>query len=277
MTRVQAFPYRSNAAWMLASSPKAFHTRAGRALYWQWSPRNSRLPRLFFQRWVLQLMRLLRINTFSLDLPAVSGVEWVGIAKVGKTIVFELEGDRAVAVWKRSTGDWQRESMLGYPVVEAYTPEALYAALPVISEALQSHAAALISRSASVHGDFTHFNTLIDERGKLHFIDAKPGESNLLYDFFYFKSYLADALTRCTTLDAAVRNGFLSEVDGCVRDAFGQLGAETVLRELETLKTPAHSGLHAAQGALLSFKTWTMETLEAYSATNGGTSSGAVR
>jgi hypothetical protein len=274
MTRVQAFPYRSNAAWMLASSSKAFHSRAGKALYWQWSPRNGSVHRFFFQKWMLGLMRL---TAFRFELPPVANRQWVGIVKRAKSIVFELDGERAVAVWKRGNGEWQREAMLGYPLIEAYTPEHLHFALPTVAKALHTHWVALLEDSTPVHGDLTHFNILSDEHGRLNFIDAKPGEDNLLFDLFYFRSYLTQALERCTTLDAAVCQGFLAELDSVIAACLRMLEPMRLHSELQRLKAPKNSGLSDAQRALLRFKQMVDEAVADYSATNGGTSSGAVR
>ena len=274
MTRVQAFPYRSNTAWMLASSPKAFHSRAGKALYWQWSPRNGAVHRFVFQKWMLGLMRL---KAFPFELPPVANRQWVGIVKRAKSVVFELDGERAVAVWKRGNGEWQREAMLGYPLIEAYTPEHLHAALPTIAKALHTHWEALLEGSTPVHGDLTHFNILSDDHGGLHFIDAKPGEDNLLFDLFYFRSYLMQALERCTTLDAAVRQGFLAGLDSVIATCLRTLEPERLQRELQQLKAPKNSGLSDAQCAQLSFKQLVEEVVADYSATNGGTNKGAVR
>jgi len=138
-----------------------------------------------------------------------------------------------------SNGRWRKEKFIGYPLIEAYTSEELERKISAIKELLSFH----WIEAKEVHGDFTHFNILIDSDRNFHFIDQKQTPNPKLFDLFYFYAYLRQCLERCTTLSSAKTKKLIQSLEQVISEVVGVTGKSKVMEELSRIKLPDEHGI----------------------------------
>ena len=212
------FP-RQQRLMILYKDPSMFKTDLFQSLYIQMSAKNSKLFRMRRSSSGHFLSRLISSSTIISDVPTKSVS--LGYQSRDKIILFEPNAG-TYNIWSRALNSdvWSNSSFLGYPIVYKYDKEHILGRLPIIKRALSDHWEDLKKNGAShLHGDFTHFNILINERNAINYIDQKTTSNNILFDHFYFYNYLLQCLTLCETLSSSDRSDILNRIKDFFRNS----------------------------------------------------------
>ena len=194
--RFSNFPKKQE-VYLVYSSYKGFRSKLFDNLYIQISPKNS----FFFRALKTDLSFFLNLLIRQkLSVPKLKG-DYIGIVKQGVIIFFELENKKPKWVWRRNDNAiWEKSLFLGYQLISEYTVKQFSSKYKLIEKTLKKQWDLVNENVINIHGDFTHFNILYNEKEELHFIDRKSQAHSKLFDIFYFYSYLRQCLSRCRTL-----------------------------------------------------------------------------
>ncbi len=185
---------------ILYSNPAVFKDDLFQSLYIQMSPKNSKLFRLRRTKIGHFLSGVLKNSIVVKDIPTTEAS--IGYQSRDKLILFKRELN-SYSVWSRNSNStsWNKESFLGLPLIYKYELDHIRNRIPLIKSTLAAHWNNLKKEgSKHIHGDFTHFNILIDAKDHINYIDKKNCNQNILFDHFYFYSYLIQCLTLCESL-----------------------------------------------------------------------------
>jgi len=203
------FP-KKQTLFLIYSSFGSFRSDFFKHLYIQSSPKDS----LFFR--LLKTKLGFIINYFiryELEVPN-SEDEYLGIVKGEKRVLFELLNNIPVKVWRQDKNlSWVDEPFLGYQLITEYTLREIRLKQAIIKTALKIHWGSVNETLDNIHGDLTHFNILIAENQKIHFIDRKVITNSKLFDFFYFYAYLKQSIVRCSSLKANHKSQIISIIE----------------------------------------------------------------
>lgn len=227
--------------FIVYSSVSAFRSRLFSNFIIQASPKNS----LFFRLRRTLLGHLIgHLSTIAIEVP--TDANFVGIIKKGRILLVELERTVPTNVWRQDqgTGEWKSERFVGYQLIEKYTKHEFHKKLPLMVQALQERWDQVVEDKKSIHGDFTHFNILVDERKAIHVIDPKKMENSPLYDFFYFYAYLRQCLSRCSTLSKPDEVNMVTLLEQHLRRICSYDSKEVLLHDLDGIQIPLVSGLN---------------------------------
>lgn len=171
--------------------------------------------------------------------------EYVGIVKCEKIILVSLHNGEPTWVWRRKNGssEWLKEKFIGYQLISSYTLQEFLLKMPVIKQALSLHWINLQKDKRAIHGDFTHFNILVDSQNNIHFIDEKPSENSILFDFFYFYSYLKQCLERCSNLPNKDCTHILTIIERAIKETCVFSDKNELFSNISNISIPNISGL----------------------------------
>ena len=191
--KFNCFP-RKQARYLVYSNYKVFKSRLFTDLILQSSPRGSIFYRLLESRIGYYISCIFQ---YSLIMPN-NNPNYIGIIKENRFILFEMDNNNLpINVWRKvDNKDWTQESFIGFQLLSEYSLVQFNKKYLLIKEAFIKHWKQL-QQDKIVHGDFTHFNILVDLNSKVYFIDSKPHVNSKLFDFFYFYSYLNQCLCIC--------------------------------------------------------------------------------
>lgn len=233
------FPKKQH-LFLVYSSYAVFRSRLFNDLVLQSSPKNS----IFF--------RFLRTNTgflissllrFNIDIPNLNA-EYIGIIKGDAKILFEMENNNPVWVWRKNEKeDWKKESFLGYQLISEYTIKEFELKYKIIEKALKLHWDSFNTESTEVHGDLTHFNILNDGKGNILFIDNKSHENSKLFDFFYFYAYLKQCLSINVTLSVKDRKLIVENIESILKGICKYRSDKEFNEDFKQIIVPKISGL----------------------------------
>jgi len=190
------FP-RKQKQYVICSSAKAFKHDLFKSLFIQCASKNSLISRFSITSvsYALKCLTSKRI-----EVPEQHD-NYLGLVKKDKTILFELSGEH-IKVWKKGKDNtWHSSEFLGYPLISEYTLKEIKHKQGDIEKALNNHISAYVKSNLS-HGDFTHFNILVDN-STINFIDHKDHNFHVILDLFYFYAYLHHNFKRCVTVSNA--------------------------------------------------------------------------
>jgi len=159
-------------------------------------------------------------------------------------VFFELDEDNTpINVWRKS-GDmsWVKEKFIGFQLISLYTLANFKIRCLYIEKAFSIHWKNL-NKNTVVHGDFTHFNILVDINEKINFIDDKSHVNSRLFDFFYFYSYLEQCLERCQTITKVDKSIILNKLEEMIIKVCSYNNQISFNNDCSTIKFPESWGL----------------------------------
>ena len=175
-------------------------SRLFKALSLQISPKEGFLLRFRKTNFGHQLGKLNKNDILKIEVPQNKNIK-IGYKNNNKIIFFEFDkNDNPIKILKKNESETFTEfEFLGYSIIENYTKKEYHKKRSFIKQALEKRWQE-ITESKILHGDFTHFNVLLSQENKIHFIDAKKVENSVLFDHFYFYSYFIQCLEKCQTI-----------------------------------------------------------------------------
>ena len=200
--KFKCYPFFKPSIHLIYSSYRGFNSVFFSELTLQISSKNSLAYR--FSR--LSIGDTLGyLNMITLDVPE-GKKDFVGIVKYGKVILFELnQKNNPKFVFRKLNLKWKKELFIGHQLITEYTYKEFENKKLLIIKALKLHKSNLEKNRPFVHGDLTHFNILINDNFNISFIDPKPHENSLLFDFFYFSAYLKNSINRNSILTLEIK------------------------------------------------------------------------
>lgn len=105
--------------------------------------------------------------------------------------VFFYKEENKIKVIREKKGYYYPEKFLGYPIHWDYSLNHIQQK-QILRNILKNHWSNLKKKNVRIHGDFTHLNILVNEKGEVTIIDPQKTEedSPIITDLFYFYSYL---------------------------------------------------------------------------------------
>jgi len=222
------------------SSYSVFKTRLFSNFILQTSPRNS----FFFRIRKTLLGHLLsRKSTINVDVPN-SDSEYIGIRKTNKFVLVEIKNDAPKWVWKKGDDNiWKRETFLGYQIISEFSLKEFNSQKRIIKKALSDHWANLNESISNIHGDFTHFNILYDEKEEIHLIDKKEMENSKLFDFYYFYAYLKQSINRNLSVSKNEKNNIIYLVETLLKEICKYDSMVSFNQDFINIKVPSICGI----------------------------------
>lgn len=249
MTKVNVFPFKKGIYMVYskgADSSKLFN-----CLYTQISPKNSLLYRILKSNIVLYIRSFFTIN---IDTPN-NANDYIGIIKPNKSILFELEKNEPISVWKKSDdSSWEKDDFLGYQLISEYTVQEFEKQYFLIKKALKYHWDELNTDKTKVHGDFTHFNILFNKNNDLFFIDQKSNNHSKLFDFFYFYAYLEQGVLRNSSLGNNNKEIIINGIKQAIKEICRYETVEEFQNDFSNLNIPNLHGLFNLDLSIKCFK-----------------------
>ena len=236
--KFNCFPRKQKGIFLVYSNTQLFHSELFRGFITQASAKNSIFFRFLKTKVGLKLSALFQHNIQVSN----EDTEYIGIVKNLRIILFEMKGDLPICVWRNTNSDWVKEKFLGYQLISEYSIKEFDSKYELIEEALNIHWLNL-KNGKDIHGDFTHFNILIDEKRDISFIDKKTHINSKLYDFFYFYSYLKQCLDKCLTLSRQDEAKILSVLKRIIKRVCCFENKEQFLVDYEQIKIPERCAL----------------------------------
>lgn len=179
---------------LLYSDEKVLKSSLFTSLILQISPRNT----FFFKVRKTKLGSLLAVclnQKITIKLPKEATI-FIGYQNKEKLIFFEFNKEnKPISVYKKENDIWLKSDFLGFSLIENYSVEEYFLKREIIKEALTIQWKKNQDKK-QLHGDFTHFNILVDAKKKISFIDEKEVKNSVLYDHFYFYAYYIQCLER---------------------------------------------------------------------------------
>lgn len=197
------------------SAYSVFNTRLFLNFILQTSPKNS----FFFRVRKTFLGHLFgKFATINIDVPNTNS-EYVGIRKTNKLILVEMENKTPKCVWKRKNkGIWEKEPFLGYPIISEFSLKEFVAQEKIVIKALSEHWQNINKSIENIHGDFTHFNILYNDKNEIHIIDKREMNNSKLYDFFYFYSYLKHSINRDVSISPKTKRVLVLKMESWIKE-----------------------------------------------------------
>lgn len=170
--------------------------------------------------------------------------EYIGFKKKNRHILFEMENNEPVRVWKKKKTDvaWKNEPFLGYQLVSEYSIKEFRKKKPLLQKALKMHKKRFIDQNI-IHGDLTHFNILHNANKEIFFIDKLNMINSPLFDYFYFYSYLKQCLERNKALGEPEMNLILKLVGDVIINTANYKNSESFTRDFELVNIPVITGI----------------------------------
>ena len=248
--KFNCFPKKQKGTFLIYSNYHIFKTNLFNDLVLQSSPKNSIWFRLLRSYLGFLLSSILQ---YKIQVPD-SNNEYIGIIKGKKKILFEMDNTTPKYVWREYEGyNWIKEKFFGFQLISVYTLEEFQLKLSLIEKAFQLHWNNLIS-DENVHGDFTHFNILLNKQ-EIIFIDRKSHKNSRLFDFFYFYSYFKQCLERCNTISLEDTNLILESLEDTILGVCDFKDVSAFMIECNKIMLPDYWGLNKVdkQNYILSF------------------------
>jgi hypothetical protein len=239
MTKAHFLPHKKNIS-LIYSTLGATKTRLFKSLIIQISPKNSIFQKLAFSRLGILFNYL---TNYTIDIPNITN-QFLGIYKMNKIILFELIDSDPKYVWKKTTsGKWEKEEFLGFPLIEEYSTKEYFKKRFLIEKAFKTQWDKLLNNRTNIHGDFTHFNILTDDKNNVYFIDQKVIKNSLLYDYFYFYAYLKQALLRKNDIKNNDRKIILKDLEMIIKKNCFSSNEMLIKEELNKIHIPNKCGI----------------------------------
>ena len=237
--KFNCFPKKQE-MFLIYTNYRVFKSRLFKDLILQSSPKNSIFYRILKTRIGFLISSIFKC---SIELPH-NNDNCVGIIKGKKFIIFELDDSvNPVYVWKKDRNDsWSKENFIGFQLISEYTLSNFNKNSLFIEKAFALHWKK-INRISRSHGDFTHFNILIDKNEKIHFIDDKSHENSRIFDFFYFYSYYNQCLFRCKTINNVDKEIILNKLIEIIVRVCSFSNKNSFINEMSEIKLPEKWGL----------------------------------
>lgn len=139
-------------------------------------------------------------------------------------VMFEMDRERleVTRVWRGiEENEFRAEPFLGYPVFYDYTKSEI-GQVGRLGSFLRNHWFHLKEGGAS-HGDLTHYNLLINPRGRVRAIDAKTRRvQSALTDLFYFYTFFLHVLNKHLRSDSTRYQTIISQLDSIFISIFSE-------------------------------------------------------
>lgn len=235
------FPWKQN-RYLVYSSYKVLKSDFFNDISLQLTPKDSLFFRFLRHRVGFLLSSLKRQN---IDVPN-QAADYLGIIKEETIILFEYSKGKPVWVWRKNNGNWEKEAFIGRQLISEYSVKEFQSKYSIMRSILQSHWSDVTANLLNIHGDFTHFNILIDEKNKVHLIDKKSSNHSKIFDFFYFYSYLIQAVERNTTLSKTDLNIIVSDIQKIIKDVCIYNSVNEMNDDLDNMRIPISHGLEDA-------------------------------
>ena len=237
--KFNCFP-KKQGMYLVYSNYKVFKSRLFSDLILQSSPKNSIFYRILKSRIGFYISSVFK---YSIKLPT-NNLNYIGIIKDVRLVLFELDEDNTpINVWRKS-GDmsWVKEKFIGFQLISLYSLANFKIRCLHIEKAFSIHWKNL-NKNTVVHGDFTHFNILVDINEKINFIDDKSHVNSRLFDFFYFYSYLEQCLERCQTITKVDKSIILNKLEELIIKVCSYNSQTSFNNDCSTIKFPESWGL----------------------------------
>ena len=224
--------------FLVYSSYQAFRSKIFNNFIIQSSPKNS----LFFRLLKTDIGFIMRfVFKLEIDVPNKNS-DFVGIIKNGRIILIELHNNQPFLVWRKN-GNWKKEKFIGYQLISEYTNTEFRSKQKLIEQAFALHWKELDNSPTEVHGDFTHFNILVDNSNRIHFIDNKKHVNSKLFDFFYFYAYLKQSIYRCVTLSDKERRKIILIIEEIIKKTCLYSSKKSLNEDFNKIIIPDATGL----------------------------------
>lgn len=210
--KFNCFPKKQD-MFLVYSNYKVFKSKLFADLILQSSPKNSFFYRILKSRLGFYISS---IFSYSFNTPN-SNLNYVGIIKMDRYILFELDDDNIpIHVWRKSVDQsWIKEQFIGFQLLSEYSLAEFHNQFSLVEKAFRLRWQQLKQKNLS-HGDFTHFNILVDNEQNIHFIDYKAHQNSKLFDFFYFYSYLGQCFDRCKSISDSDKLSMLKYLEDII-------------------------------------------------------------
>lgn len=237
--KFNCFPKKQE-MYLVYSNYKVFESRLFSDLILQSSPKNSIFYRILKSRIGFYISSIFK---YSIKLPT-SNLNYIGIIKDVRLVFFELDEDNIpINVWKKSAEmSWVKEKFIGFQLISLYSLANFKVRSLHIEKAFGIHWKNL-NKNTVVHGDFTHFNILVDINEKINFIDDKSHINSRLFDFFYFYSYLEQCMERCQTITKVDTSIILNKLEEMIIKVCNYNNHSSFNNDCSTIKFPESWGL----------------------------------
>ena len=232
------FPKKQN-RYLIYTSYEVLKTPFFNDLHLQLSPKNS----LYFRFLKTRIGCFLSSFKKQIISVPVQGAEYVGIVKDDVVILFEYANNEPIHVWRKNTTTWEKEVFIGRQLIAEYSINEFKNKYNTIYSVLKKHWIDINGNPLDVHGDFTHFNILVDKQNKVHLIDKKSTNHSPLFDFFYFYTYLMQALKRSRSLSKSDFKEIEGRMNQIVRDVCYYESKEELLKDFDNMKIPSTHGI----------------------------------
>ena len=251
MVRFNSFPQRG-AIHLVYSHPRLTKSRLFKALEIQVSPKNSILYRILKSVPILFLKQAIK---FTLDTPK-NHTDYIGLVKNGKPIFFEMDKkSNPIQVWRSmGEGKWEREEFEGFPIIEAYSLEEVKLKSGLLTQVLQRHWEEINNDPRHIHGDFTHFNVLVNPKGGYKFIDQKGKSHSKIFDLFYFHAYLCQNIKRSLSAGSKEKTQALAIINTILKQTVQYSTPESLDSDLRNINLPKTHGLFNPAKSIEEFK-----------------------
>ena len=237
--KFNCFPKRQE-MYLVYSNYKVFKSKLFLDLTLQSSPKNS-----IFYRFLKSTIGFYISSIFrhSFNTPN-ANPNYLGIIKMDRYIFFELNShNMPVNVWRKSSNQiWAKEQFIGFQLFSNYTLTEFQNKSSFVEKAFGLQWQELNKKKLS-HGDFTHFNVLVDTDQNIHFIDNKAHENSKLFDFFYFYSYLEQCLDRCQTMTNTDKSTVLTSLEDIILKICQYSSKNDFLNDFNSIVLPEKWGL----------------------------------
>jgi len=225
---------------LVYSSPELVESRLFKSLSTQIDPTNSPLHRLMRTYGGRACAQVFRKEVASPD----GQSRMLGIAKPTKMVLFEMDGLSPKRVWRQTRkAAWENEAFSGYPLIENYSHTELQSKLATIRLVVRDHWTEINARGR-IHGDFTHFNVLLNDSNEITKIDERPMENSLIFDLFYFYSYLTKNVRRSRLNSSeAQRSAFIEDLSLVIREVLSSSKKSDLAEQMSRMVIPERCGL----------------------------------
>ena len=237
--KFNCFPKKQD-MYLVYSNYRVFKSRLFLDLILQSSPKNSIFYRLLESRIGFYISSIFKYSfTTPNDNP-----NYIGIIKGSRFILFEMDNNNfPINVWRMSNyKDWVQQKFIGFQLLSQYSLVEFNKKYSLIEKAFSIQWDKL-KLNTIVHGDFTHFNILVDINDKIHFIDDKAHVNSKLFDFFYFYSYLNDRLCRCQTINDIDKEIILEKLEVMIVKVCSYSLESDFLNDVKDINLPEKWGL----------------------------------
>jgi len=170
--------------------------------------------------------------------------EFIGIYKTNKIILFELKNEIPIKVWKKYDGtEWVQEDFIGFPLISEYSVREFKEKKQLIENALTIQWDKVMFNKSNIHGDFTHFNILYYNNNNIHFIDYKRIDNSILFDFYYFYSYLKQSIYKSKILSVKQKEEIMTIIESIIIKTCNFDSKDRYLEEYNQLVIPNKCGI----------------------------------